>query len=480
MSAIGSSTTLLLAGLALLGCTDRPMPTQGAALRNSLRVGESPSGNGPHVVIFAAERVPLDFRARVSALGGSVEVSLDSIGVATVGGLTEAAVSDLASAPDVQRVESDGVTALPHDDIEIAEASAEPAMPELVADATASPASASFYARQWNLRAVFAQEAWAAGLLGSSEVVVAILDTGIDYLHPELVGLVDLSRSKSFVPDEDQVVQERYPGRNPVTDLLYHGTAVASIVASNAKQLAGMNRHVTLLALKVADRFTEHTVAADLAAIVWAADAGADVVNASGGRRFDKSRNPGLIAAYLRALNYAWRKGVLTIGVAGNDTIDHAHDGDMVALPCEAPNAICASATGPTSADGVNGPWHNVDASALYTGYGRSTVSVAAPGGQRFTNTRVWLPCLTTPSEVSPAACQGNKPPRLLQGIGTSFAAPSVAGLAALLVAQLGHGKPALIRERILQSADDLGEPGMDPYYGRGRINVARALGLRP
>jgi hypothetical protein len=42
----------------------------------------------------------------------------------------------------------------------------------------------------------------------------------------------------------------------------------------------------------------------------------------------------------------------------------------------------------------------------------------------------------------------------------------------------MGHNNPALIRARILHSADDLGEPGTDPYYGKGRINVARALGL--
>jgi subtilisin family serine protease len=328
------------------------------------------------------------------------------------------------------------------------------------------------------MRAVFADQAWAAGYTGSNDVVVAILDTGIDYQHPELAGLVDLSRSKSFVPDEDLLVQQLYPGRNPVTDLLYHGTGVASIVASNATQLAGVNRHVTLLALKVANRLTEHTTAADLAAIMWAADHGADIINASGGTRIDKNDNPGLIAAYLRALNYAWRKGVLTIGVAGNDTLDRTHDEGIVGLPCDAPHAICVSATGPTSAQSITGPWANVDASALYTGYGRSSVSVAAPGGQRFTNTRIWLPCLTSPSDVSPAVCRATTPPRLLQGIGTSFAAPTVAGLAALLVAQLGHGNPALIRARILESADDLGAPGTDPYYGKGRINIARALGL--
>ena len=85
--------------------------------------------------------------------------------------------------------------------------------------------------------------------------------------------------------------------------------------------------------------------------------------------------------------------------------------------------------------------------------------------------------CTTTPSGTTGApACKAHQ--AIAQGAGTSFAAPTVAGLAALLVAQLGHGKPALIRERILQTADDLGQPGTDPYYGKGRINVARALGL--
>ena len=62
--------------------------------------------------------------------------------------------------------------------------------------------------------------------------------------------------------------------------------------------------------------------------------------------------------------------------------------------------------------------------------------------------------------------------------VGTSQASPHVAGLAALLIAQMGRGNPAAIKSAILNSADDLGLPGVDPYYGRGRINVARALGL--
>jgi subtilisin family serine protease len=148
---------------------------------------------------------------------------------------------------------------------------------------------------------------------------------------------------------------------------------------------------------------------------------------------------------------------------------------------CELSDGICVSATGPTSAASVTGPWTDVDAFGLYSGYGRAIVDVAAPGGQRFTSTRVWLPCTTTPAEFTPASCRvpgAAIEQRLGQGIGTSWAVPHVAGLAALLMARHGTGNPHRVRAAILSSADDLGEPGRDPYYGRGRINIARALNL--
>jgi len=59
------------------------------------------------------------------------------------------------------------------------------------------------------------------------------------------------------------------------------------------------------------------------------------------------------------------------------------------------------------------------------------------------------------------------------------MASPHVAGTAALLVQQLGRN-PGAIRARLQQSADDLGAPGTDPYYGTGRLNVARAVGAIP
>lgn len=477
----------LFATMVLAGCQDRPSPTQMNAITASTQVEDFPSSADRRVVVFAAESVPPDFRSRVEHIGGTLQNSFDSIGVSVVSGLTDSTAALLAHDGDIRAVEPDiSFQLASSDDLLSGESVDAPADAITVSASAARPQAASLYLRQWNMRAIGADRAWDAGYLGTRDVKVVILDTGIDYTHPELQGLVDLSLSRSFVPSEDTVVDRLFPGRAHFTDLLYHGTGVAATIASNAHQLAGMTQHVTLIAVKVADRAARLETSNVIAGIVYAGDVGADVVNVSGGPRFRKSVRPGLIAAYLRALNYVWRRGGLVVGVAGNDTLDLDHDGDRVSIPCQAPHTICMSATGPTVAQSVTGPWDNVDSIALYTGFGRSTIGVAAPGGQRFTNTRIWLPCTTTPSGVSPASCRTPLCPVavrgtcLFEGIGTSWAAPHAVGLAALLVQQLGHGRPSHIAQRILQSADDLGEPGVDSYYGHGRINVARTLGLEP
>jgi len=132
---------------------------------------------------------------------------------------------------------------------------------------------------------------------------------------------------------------------------------------------------------------------------------------------------------------------------------------------------------------------------AAYSNFGRSAISVAAPGGNadlvNFTVSSwpwgadiaswVWSYCsktyisaLTGTTPTLPCSA-GN---RLTGEVGTSQASPHVAGLAALLVAEQGHGNPSQIKATILNSAVDLGAPGVDPNYGRGLIDVAKALGL--
>jgi hypothetical protein len=478
----------------LLGCTESTQPTDLRLSPVGAGVASETQAIARHLVVFHGDQgIPADFSQRVELLGGTLAASLDSIGVAVVSGLSDDAAASLAGTSGVSFVEPDMTSSLLSEEEGLAAGAVGDVGNENVAAADVpaaggSPADAKLFARQWNMRAIGADRAWAAGFRGSMTVTVAIMDTGIDYENPELVGLVDLSRSRSFVPAEDALVQAMYPGHNPVTDLLYHGTGAAATIASNAVQLAGVTRGVTFIAVKIADRNGAFSTSTLLQGLLYAVDQGADVANFSGATRLTRHANAGILAAFERAYAYAWRKGMLVVSVSGNAAHDHQHDDGDVST-CELGNSMCATATGPTADAPLNGPWENVDAIATYSGFGTGTVDVAAPGGTAFTNTRIWLPCTTTPSSTSPASCRpktiGNgtcaNPAAgtcLLQGVGTSWAAPHIVGLAALLIEQIGHGNPAQVRAAILQSADDLGAPGADPYYGHGRINVPRALGL--
>ncbi|HEV3485081.1 MAG TPA: S8 family serine peptidase, partial [Vicinamibacterales bacterium] len=337
----------------------------------------------------------------------------------------------------------------------------------------ADPTTAQFYARQWHLRAIGADAAWAAGRLGSPDVTVAVIDTGISYTHPDLQGRVDLSRSISLRADDDAYVAANFPGHHPITDVHFHGTHVASTISSNGIVGAGMTSRVTLIGVKVINRFGRGTFGDVLAALYYAADQGADVVNVSLGSVFAKPHNGRFVAAVQQAFNYAHRKGALVVVAAGNELTNLDKDGAAFKLYCSAANVVCVSATGPISSSGINGPWVGVDTFAWYSNYGRSAIDVAGPGGT--SAGMVWAACTKT-SFGQPLCLTQN---RLVGSMGTSMAAPHVSGLAALLVEDVGRGRPSQVKARLLQTADDLGARGTDPHYGKGRINAPRALGLQ-
>jgi subtilisin family serine protease len=157
---------------------------------------------------------------------------------------------------------------------------------------------------------------------------------------------------------------------------------------------------------------------------------------------------------------------------AGNESRDLDHDGNSFNMYCNAANVVCVSATGPYSAASITGPFSDVDAFAGSSNYGRSAISVAAPGGTGAA--RVWAACSKTSLLVPYCQYTDN-----VLGIGgTSMATPHVAGLAALIVEDVGHGHPSQVKTRLQNSADDLGARGVDPLYGHGRISVPNALGL--
>jgi subtilisin family serine protease len=231
-----------------------------------------------------------------------------------------------------------------------------------------------------------------------------------------------------------------------------------------------------------------------LAGIVWAADHGANIANASIGGGFLKNNHDlvGLSPYINRIFNYANRKGMLIVVAAGNSTIDMDHDGNAVNTYCDAPHVVCVSAIGPRLATSdQNEP-------SYYTNFGRSAITVAAPGGNAdaangFTLSTwpwgndiaswVWSYCpkyriaglTATGVPILTACVAGN---RLSGSIGTSQASPHVAGEAASILAANPGMSASDLKQAIIDSSDDLGPAGTDPFYGKGRINVAKAHGL--
>ncbi len=472
------SSVCLLAVLALVACaSDATIPVEQEApafttLPNGLQ------STGDQLVVMEGQRLPPNFAQIIRNAGGTVVTPYNAIGVAVVRGLSDAAVEALVATDEVRAISPDYVLSLdPVGGEEVVDASsAEVASPS-------DPTTATRYPRQWHLRAIQADMAWAAGYLGSPGVTVAILDTGIDYTHPDLVGRVDLGRSRSFVPADDAVVAALFPGAHPIADLHFHGTHVGATVSSNALAAAGVTSMTTLVGVKVCNRFGSCPTSGVLAGVMYAADAGADVINMSLGGLFLKDSNPGLVAVINRSFNYANRKGAVVVVAAGNANFDLDHhiapDGtqypSLYASYCDQAITACVSATAPTAAAGVNGPWTNVDMRAPYSNYGRSAIDVAAPGGRSGLTGfggLVWAACSRFSLQIP--VCQTGT---FILGInGTSMAAPHASGVAALLVGKLGKKQPGLVRQRLHQSADDLGEPGTDPFYGKGRVNAYRAI----
>jgi subtilisin family serine protease len=431
----------------------------------SLFVCFSAFAAGDSYVVRFGGPIPESFRSSVAAHGGTIDALHEGAGIAIVSNLSEAAAADL------HRLTSGGEV-IANDKVNVRlGTSTLQEQSEVESSSTTAPETALYYPLQWHLRAISAPAAWAAGRFGSPDVTVAVLDTGVSYTHVDLAGRVDLGRSVSFVPSDDALVAAYFPGMHPVTDLYYHGTHVAATISSNAHVAAGVTSNVTIMGVKVLGANGEGTFGGVLQGVLWAADHGADVANLSLGDAFLRRGNGRYVAIVQQVFNYASRKGMLVVVAAGNDFLDLDHDKNLFKSYCSAANVVCVSATGPTYAPSWEGPWENVDAFAPYSNYGRSAISVAAPGGYWGA---VVAACAPT-SLIVPECAAGD----LVLGLGgTSMAAPHVAGLAALLVEDIGHGRPNRVKTRLQQTADDLGEPGTDPYYGKGRINVAKALGL--
>ena len=284
------------------------------------------------------------------------------------------------------------------------------------------------YKKQWNLKAIHAEEAWEMGK--GRGAVVAVIDTGVSKV-PDL-------KNTEFVAGYDFVND-----RARADDDHGHGTHVAGTVAqstNNRYGVAGIAYQSKIMPLKVLGRSGGGTVGDIAEAIKFAASNGADVINMSLG-------GGGESAVMKEAIEFAHQKGVAIVAAAGNARRSAAE------YPARYPYVIGVSAT------------NNSNGKAFYSNYGAG-IDISAPGGDtREGPAGGILQNTLNPSTGKPifAAFQG-----------TSMASPHVAGVAALLKAK-GVKDPDRIEE-ILKSSAAKVEEDPNNFFGAGRLDAAAAL----
>ncbi|HEA64852.1 MAG TPA: peptidase S8 [Candidatus Aminicenantes bacterium] len=291
---------------------------------------------------------------------------------------------------------------------------------------------------------------------GNDDIVIAILDTGVDYNHEDLAAKIWINQpeynGENGIDDDGNGYIDDIYGYDFVnddgdpTDDNAHGTHVAGIAAAetdNGEGIAGVAWNCKILPVKVMDDQGSGFYFDMAAGIIWAADNGADVINLSLGGPIE--------SLFLEnALKDAYDKNIVIVAAAGNDA-------GAVLYPAAYDDYCLAVA-----ATDDNDSWWD------WSNYGPE-VDVAAPGVDIISLVPTWYP-----------ASQGWSDPRPY-GVasGTSMASPHVAGLAALIKSLKPHLTASQIMNVIRYSAYDVNSVnnlGRDDYIGYGRINMDKAL----
>ena len=292
-------------------------------------------------------------------------------------------------------------------------------------------------------------------------ISVAVIDSGIDGTHPDLAGRVVAARS--------------FVGGSAYRDEQGHGTFVAGEIAANPANndgIAGLGFNVRLMIAKVVAADGTISLEGEIAAIRWAVDNGARVINLSLGGVRDPL-NPRLDTyspLEQAAIEYAYSRGVVVVAAVGNGPQSPTTPWNFADYPAALPHVIGVSAV---RQDGAVPDYSNRD--VVYN-------DLAAPGAAIFST-------IPTPLTSTTAECTGHPysdcgPEEFREGIGTSFSAPQVTAAAALLLGQEPTLKPDQVAWLLERSAVDASAAtgcskcpgGRDPFTGWGTLDVQGAL----
>lgn len=315
------------------------------------------------------------------------------------------------------------------------------------------------FEQQWSLKKIEAEKAWTIAR-GSSKVVVAVIDTGVDYTHPDLAsniwtnakeipgngkdddgnGYVDDVHGYNFVARTAPEAPHDFNKKSDPMDDHGHGSHCAGVIgaAHNGVGIMGINANVQIMAVKFLGAGGGGTLEDAMLATEYAIVNGADILsNSWGGDGYSK--------AFGEIIDEANRRGILYVAAAGND---HSNNDTEPVYPASytQPNVLAVAAT------------DDADEMAFFSNWGKTSVHIAAPG-------------MKILSSIPGATYKAMS--------GTSMACPHVAGAAALVKAQLGLNALE-IKKRLLDTADKTAT--LTRFVSsHGRLNLYNALaGVMP
>lgn len=296
------------------------------------------------------------------------------------------------------------------------------------------------YSKQWGMKKIKAEQAWDR-FGGSEDMVVAVIDTGVDYNHSDLkdnawVNEDELNGESGVDDDKNGYVDDVYgydfanKDSDPRDDH-GHGTHCAGVIGAlhNDTGVVGINKNVKIMALKFLTASGSGSSEGAISSIIYAVDNGAKVLSNSWGGGPSEQ-------ALIDAINYAKSKGVLFIAAAGNE-YNNNDSNPTYPASYQIDNVIAVAAT------------DSSDKKASFSNYGLS-VHVAAPGVGIY-------------STVINGGYQSMD--------GTSMACPHVAGAAAFMMAYEPNMTYREVKNRIINTSDYVS--GLtDQTYNAGRINL--------